>query len=136
VHGSPEIQDTPTTDDTQKLQNGEAVMVPTAFGNYVITKKWLRLKKKRYEYSDYEKTAYKPVSKNETVEKLNAFYGLQVPLPQQNPKPPVKGPKTPKGNGLTPAEEEELNGLILRYNNQELLSPQEKARMTELKMRL
>ena len=173
--GCPEIQDTPTTDDTQKLQNGEAVMVPSAFGNYVVTKKWLRLKNNRYEYSDYEKTAYKPVSKNETVEKLNAFYGLQVPVPQQNPKPKsegVKGPKTkkpkmpkpqkpiiddpepkmpkpqkpiivdpepkmpkpPQGNGLTRAEEAELNELIYIAQTR-LLTSKELARMKGLEMK-
>ena len=136
--GCPEIQDTPTTDDTQKLQNGEAVMVPSAFGNYVVTKKWLHLKNNRYEYSDYEKTAYKPVSKNETVEKLNSFYGLQVPLPQQNPKPKpedVKGPKHPKGKGLTPAEEAELNGLIVIEQNGGLLNTEQKRRKTTLEMK-
>jgi hypothetical protein len=97
--GCPETQAPSTIDDGEKLLNGAAVMVPSAFGNYVVTKKWLRLKNNRYEYSDYEKTAYKPVSKNETVEKLNAFYGLQVPVPHQNPEPKsegVKGPKTKK----------------------------------------
>jgi hypothetical protein len=88
------------------LLNGEAVMVPSAFGNYVVTKKWLRLKNNCYEYSDYEKRAYKSVSTKETVEKLNAFYNLQVPLPQQNPQTP-KGPvvpKPPKEKGLTEAQ--------------------------------
>jgi hypothetical protein len=133
--GCPEIQDSPTMDDAQKLQNGEAVMVPSAFGNYVVTKKWLRLKNNRYEYSDYERTAYKPVSKNETVEKLNAFYGLQVQLPQQDPKPKpqgVKGPKTPKGNALTQAEEAELNQLKVIENNGGLLNQDQQRRKKEL----
>jgi hypothetical protein len=109
MHGCPDTdapEEPKTTDDTQKLLNGEAVMVPSAFGNYVVTKKWLRLKNNCYEYSDYEKRAYKSVSTKETVEKLNAFYNLQVPLPQQNPQTP-KGPvvpKPPKEKGLTEAQ--------------------------------
>jgi hypothetical protein len=123
--GCPEIQDSQTMDDAQKLQNGEAVMVPSAFGNYVVTKKWLRLKNNRYEYSDYEKTAYKPVSKNETVEKLNAFYGLRGIFEEQSPKTKVKQSKlstkdkrlkelTDKLNssaGLTNEEQRELKDL-------------------------
>jgi hypothetical protein len=123
--GCPEIQDSPTMDDAQKLQNGEAVMVPLAFGNYLVTKKWLRLKNNRYEYSDYEKTAYKPVSKNETVEKLNAFYGLRGIFEEQSPKTKVKQTKlstndkrlkelTDKLNssaGLTNEEQRELKDL-------------------------
>ena len=135
--GCPEIQDSPTMNDAQKLQNGEAVKVPSEFYNYVVENKWLRLKNNRYEYSDYEKTAYKPVSKNETVEKLNAFYGLQVPVPQQNPKPKsegVKGPKTTK-KGLSQNEQADLNFLILKERNGELLTPIERARMKDLEMK-
>ena len=158
--GCPEIQDSPTMNDAQKLQNGEAVKVPPGFGNYVVTNKWLRLKINRYEYSDYEKTAYKPVSKNETVEKLNAFYGLQVPVPQQNPKPKsegVKGPKTkkpkmpkpqktiivdpepkmpkpPQEKGLTRAEEAELNELMF-IAQRRLLTIKELTRMKDLEMK-
>ena len=98
MHGCPDTdapEEPKTTDDTQKLLNGEAVKVPAALGNYVVTKKWLRLKNNCYEYSDYEKKEYKKVATNEMVEKLNEYYGLQVPLPQQNPQPP-KGPKREK----------------------------------------
>jgi hypothetical protein len=165
--GCPETQAPPTIDDTRKLQNGEAVMVPSAFGNYVVTKKWLRLKNNRYEYSDYEKRTYKPVNTKETVKKLNAFYGLQVPVPQQNPKPKSQGvkgpkpqktiiidpepkmpkpqktiivdpepkmPKPPQGNGLTRAEEAELNGLIYIAQTR-LLTSKELARMKDLEMK-
>ena len=123
-----------TTDDTQKLLNGEAVKVPAELGNYVVKNKWLRLKNKRYEYSDYEKTGYIKVAKNEMVEKLNAFYGLQVPLPEQNPKPPKGpvGPKPPKGTGLTQAEEAELNDLSVKEANGGLLSEKEKNRKRTL----
>jgi hypothetical protein len=132
--GCPEIQAPPTIDDGERLQNGEAVKVPSAFGNYVVTKKWLRIKNNRYEYSDYEKKAYKPVSTKETVENLNAFYGLQVPLPTENPNPP-KGPvdpKPPKGKGLTPAEAAELNQLIAKEQTGGLLTEKEKNRKRTL----
>ena len=134
--GCPEIQDSPTMNDAQKLQNGEAVKVPPAFGNYVFTNKWLRLKNNHYEYSDYEKTAYLPVRTKETVEKLNEHYGLQVLLPQTNQKP--VGPKRSKptmANGLTQAEEAELQELILKERNGELLTPIERARMKNLEMK-
>jgi hypothetical protein len=139
MHGCPDTdapEEPKTMDDTQKLQNGEAVMVPKAFGNYVVTKKWLRLKNNRYEYSDYEKTAYKPVSKNETVEKLNAFYGLQVPLPQENPQPPKGpvGPKPPKA-GLTDSEQSELIQLIAKEQTGKLLTTVEQRRKKELEIK-
>ena len=140
MHGCPDTdapEEPKTTDDTQKLLNGEAVKVPAELGNYVVKNKWLRLKNKRYEYSDYEKTGYIKVAKNEMVEKLNAFYGLQVPLPEQNPKPPKGpvGPKPPKGKGLTPAEEAELNGLIVIEKNGGLLTIPEQRRKKELEMK-
>jgi hypothetical protein len=70
------------------------------------------------------------------VEKLNEHYGLQVLLPQTNQKPVgPKRSKPPMANGLTQAEEAELNGLISRFNNKELLSIQEQARMKDLKMK-
>ena len=135
--GCPETQAPPTIDDGEKLLNGEAVMVPSAFGNYVVTNKWLRLKNNGYEYSNYEKRAYKSVSTKETVEKLNAFYGLQVPLPQQNPQPPKGpvGPKPPKGKGLTQAEAAELNGLMEIEKNGGLLNTEQKRRMKDLEMK-
>ena len=138
MHGCPDTdapEEPKTTDDTQKLLNGEAVKVPAELGNYVVKNKWLRLKNKRYEYSDYEKTGYIKVAKNEMVEKLNAFYGLQVPLPQQNPKPPVKDPKPPKGKGLTTEEAAELNGLIVIEQNGGLLNTEQKRRKTTLEMK-
>ena len=110
--GCPETQAPPTIDDTQKLQNGEAVKVPSAFGNYVVTKKWLRLKNNGYEYSEYEKRAYKPVNTKETVEKLNAFYGLQIPISQENPKPP-KGPVGPKHPKVPEPEDFNLSAEII-----------------------
>jgi hypothetical protein len=137
MHGCPDTDGTdatPTTDDKRKLQNGEAVMVPSKFDNYVVENKWLRLKNKRYEYSDYEKKEFKPVTTNETVEKLNAFYGLQEPLPQQNPKPPVKGPKPPQGKGLTRAEEAELNELMF-IAQRRLLTIKELTRIKDLEMK-
>ena len=134
--GCPETQAPPTIDDTQKLQNGEAVKVPSEFDNYVVENKWLRLKNNHYEYSDYKNKAYLPVRTKETVEKLNEHYGLQVLLPQTNQKPVgPKRSKPPMANGLTQAEEAELNGLISRFNNKELLSIQEQARMKDLKMK-
>jgi hypothetical protein len=135
--GCPETQAPPTIDDGEKLQNGEAVKVPSEFDNYVVENKWLRLKNNGYEYSDYEKRAYKSVSTKETVEKLNAFYGLQVPLPQENPQPPKGpvGPKTPKGKGLTPAEETELRELIEIEKTDKLLTTPQKQRKKDLEMK-
>ena len=92
-----------------------------------------------YEYSEKEYEDYKPVTSQETVDKLNAYYQLKGslkktgPIVKKDPKPVVKDPPKIKSN-LTPAEQAELNGLIDKATKGPL-SAYEKKRMIMLEIK-
>lgn len=131
--------------DADKLMKGQAVKTPSdgLFQGQNMGQKWLKFDKNRnYEFSNSERTGYKAVQSQASVELLNEHYGLKGVLkksgttttPTHTPKtiaPPKTQNQTPpkpasaeenniefskesarKTNRLTPAEENELDLLL------------------------
>ena len=119
--------------DVEKPNATRAIKVPNNFYNLIIEGKWLKFIDGHYEYSEKEYEDYKPVTSQETVDKLNAYYQLKGslkktgPIVKKDPKPVIKDPPKIKSN-LTPAEQAELNGLIDKATKGPL-SAYEKKRM-------
>ena len=119
--------------DVEKPNATRAIKVPINFYNLIIEGKWLKFIDGHYEYSEKEYEDYKPVTSQETVDKLNAYYQLKGslkktgPIVKKDPKPVVKDPPKIKSN-LTPTEQAELNGLIDKATKGPL-SAYEKKRM-------
>jgi hypothetical protein len=107
--------------ERKKLEQGLAIKAPPSC-KATAGEHWIRFVNGHYEFSEFETKGFKDVKSNQTVQELNAYFELKGTLkpkpiivkPEQNPKPPKGpvGPKPPKGKGLTPAEQDELNGLI------------------------
>ncbi|MCX6191761.1 MAG: SHOCT domain-containing protein [Flavobacteriia bacterium] len=124
-----------SVEEIEKLTAKKAIKVPSDFGNYIITDKWLKFIDGHYEYSNFEKREYKDVVNQETVDKLNDYYGLHGSPKKEGGDnggsgPVVQDPPKIKSN-LTPAEQAELN-FLLKKATTEPLSVIEKRRMMTL----
>jgi hypothetical protein len=123
--------------DVEKPNATRAIIVPNDFYNLIIEGKWLKFIDGHYEYSQKEYVDYKTVNSQETVDKLNAYYGLNGSLKKNDPivkkdsKPVVKKDLPQIKSNLTPAEQAELNSLIDKATK-EPLSSIEKRRMMML----
>ena len=121
-----------SVEDIERLKAKKAIKVDSKFGNYIITGKWLKFIDGHYEYSNFERREYKNIEDQETVDKLNKYYGLNGSLkndkgPEKVDDTTVNDPPQTKSN-LTPAEEIELNGLIEKADAKVVPLSQEETR--------
>ena len=136
--------------NVEKPNATKVIKVPHDFYNLIIEGKWLKFIDGHYEYSQKEYVDYKTVNSQETVDKLNAYYGLNGTLKKdKGPEKAGGGDKVSGGGGgkvggggggkvgvgggggLTQAEQAELNSLIDKATK-EPLSSIEKRRMMML----
>jgi hypothetical protein len=122
-----------------KLKQGLAIKVPPSCKS-TAGEHWIRFVNGYYEFSEFETKGFRDVKSNQTVQELNAYFDLKgtlKPKPQKtiivDPEP--KMPKPPQEKGLTRAEEAELNVLILKERNGELLTKKERMNKNRLEMK-
>lgn len=141
--------------DADKLMTGIPVKTPSngLFQGQNIGQKWLRFDKNRnYEFSNSERTGYKPVKSQQTVELLNKHYGLkgvlkqggttaapitQTPTTGQTTKPRNQTQtqtNTTTKNKLTDAEQTDLKNLLEKEKNG-TINPSEREKLKGLKLK-